>query len=538
MSPNRPERPSSPPALAVRDLAVAYGGGQVLRGVTIEVESGSVVAVVGASGAGKTTLLRAVSGLLGFHRGRIVAGTVELDGRPSTGDDPARMVRRGVAQVMEGARVFPDLTVDENLQAGAGRRADREAAASARARVLALFPILATRRALPAGRLSGGERQMLAIGRALMNSPRLLLLDEPFLGLAPQLVEQVQAFLVDINAAGTTVVVAEQSAAAAFAVADRAYVLANGTIAAEGTPDTIGGRDIGRLYLAGDAPIPVAAVETPGSSPVPAAGAGAGAVAAGPPLLELVRVTLRFGPVTALDDLSLHVGAGEIVAVIGPNGAGKTSVLNCVNQLYRPQAGRIRLAGADLGGRRPWEVARRGVARSFQRPALFGHLDVVENLLVGRHRLMATGLLGNAVGLGRSRREEADHRRRCAEIVDFLELGPYRDRPAGELPYGIAKVVELGRALAMEARLVLLDEPSSGLTEDETDHLARRILSLRRERGLSVLMVEHHVGLVARLADRVVVLDSGRTVAEGRPEQVLADPRVARVYMGSGAASR
>ncbi|MEA2826662.1 MAG: branched-chain amino acid transport system ATP-binding protein [Actinomycetota bacterium] len=536
MSPNRAEGPSRPPVLAVRDLAVAYGGGRVLRGVTIEVESGSVVAVVGASGAGKTTLLRAVSGLLGFHRGRIVAGTVELDGRPSTGDDAAGMVRRGVAQVMEGGRVFPGLTVDENLQAGAGRgrgrERDREAAAATRARVLELFPILARRRRMPAGRLSGGERQMLAIGRALMSSPRLLLLDEPFLGLAPPLVEQVQSFLAGINAGGTTVVVAEQRAAAAFAVAHRAYVLANGTIAAEGAPADIGGRDIGRLYLSGDESAPAA------TATIPAAARPAAPPAPAPALLELARVTLRFGSVTALDDLSLQVGAGEIVAVIGPNGAGKTSVLNCVNQLYRPQGGSIRLDGAELQGRRPWAVAGLGVGRSFQRPALFDRLDVVGNLLVGRHRLMARGLAANAFGLGRSRREEADHRRRCEEIVDFLGLGAYRDRPAGELPYGVAKVVELGRAVAMDARLVLLDEPSAGLTEDETDHLARCILSLRQERGVTVLMVEHHVGLVARLADRVVVLDSGRAVADGPPGDVLADPEVARVYLGSGAAAR
>ncbi len=548
----------------------------MLRGVTIEVATGSVVAVVGASGAGKTTLLRAVSGLLGFHRGRIVAGTVELDGRPSTGDDAAGMVRRGVAQVMEGGRVFPGLTVDENLQAGAGRGRDREAAAATRARVLELFPVLATRRRTPAGRLSGGERQMLAIGRSLMSSPRLLLLDEPFLGLAPRLVEQVQAFLAEINAGGTTIVVAEQSAAAAFAVASRAYVLANGTIVADGPPAELGGRDIGRLYLGGDAPLPApvgdaghpAAVgdagtvgalgvgqpddpptgdgfgplapETVTSSPPvgasradepddPATGDGFGPLApetvTSSPLLKLAGVTLRFGPVTALDDLSLQVGAGEIVAVIGPNGAGKTSVLNCVNQLYRPDRGSIRLDGAELVGRRPWDVARLGVARSFQRPALFGHLDVVGNLLVGRHRLMAGGLIGPAFGLRRSRRDEASHRRRCEEIVDLLELGAYRVRPAGELPYGIAKVVELGRALAMEARLVLLDEPSAGLNEDETDHLARCILSMRRDRGLAVLMVEHHVGLVARLADRVDRARLGPDGGRRRPDGGAGRPR-------------
>jgi ABC-type branched-subunit amino acid transport system ATPase component len=530
MNASRPGPTPAPAALAVRDLVVAYGGARVLQGVTIDVEAGAVVAVVGASGAGKTTLLRAVSGLLGFHRGRTVGGSVELDGRALAGEGAAGMVRRGVAQVMEGGRVFPGLTVDENLQAGALGRRDRAGAAAARDRVLDLFPALLPLRRTPAGRLSGGERQMLAIGRALMSSPRLLLLDEPFLGLAPPLVEQLQAFLRDLGG-GTTVVLAEQSAQAALAVADRAYVLADGTVAASGTATDLARRDMGSLYLAGGErlrpePGPTTAEpETPiVESAVPAP--------TGPPLLEVDGVTLRFGAVTALDGLTMGVAAAEIVAVIGPNGAGKTSVLNCVNQLYRPGAGSVRLDGVELVGRRPWDVARLGVARSFQRPALLARLDVVDNLLVGRHRLMANGLLANAFRLPRGRREEAAHRRRCEEIVDLLELGPYRDRPAGELPFGIQKVVELGRALAMEARLVLLDEPSAGMTAEETDHLARSILGLRADRGIAVLMVEHRVGLVGRLADRVVVLDSGRLVADGPTAGVLGDPDVARVYLG------
>jgi len=385
---------------------------------------------------------------------------------------------------------------------------------------------------------------MLAIGRALMSSPRLLLLDEPFLGLAPKLVEQLQEFLRGINAGGTTVVLAEQSADAALAVADRAYVLAGGTVAASGPARDLARRDMGALYLVGERqPPPPVAAGTVAPAPV-----AAGTVAAAPvasvtpprpeppspptPLLELEGLTLRFGPVTALDGLTMQVAAAEIVAVVGPNGAGKTSVLNCVNQLYRPSGGSVRLAGTELTGRRPWNVARLGVARSFQRPALLARLDVVDNLLVGRHRLMANGLAANALRLGRSRREEAGHRRRCEEIVDLLELGPYRSRPAGELPFGIQKVVELGRALAMEARLVLLDEPSAGMDREETDHLARCILNLRADRGIAVLMVEHRVGLVGRLADRVVVLDSGRMVADGPTADVLADPEVARVYLG------
>jgi len=526
MSASRPSRPPDPPLLAVRGVSVAYGGAQALRAVTLEVEAGALVAVVGATGAGKTTLLRAIAGLLGFHRGRIVSGAIELDGRTTAADDAAGMVRRGVAQVLEGGRVFPGLTVDENLRVGALGRHHRGTAVAARDGVLALFPALTALGRTPAGRLSGGERQMLAIGRSLMSSPRLLLLDEPFLGLAPRLVEQLQEFLVGMNARGTTVVIAEQSAEAALTVAHRAYVLAEGRVVAEGPASELAYHDLGRLYLGAELPPPE---PPPSPQQVPVAA---------PPLLELSGVVLRFGPVTALDGLTMHVAGGEIVAVIGPNGAGKTSVLNCVNRLYHPGQGCVRVGGVDLAGLRPWDVAGLGVARSFQRPALFEQLDVVENLLVGRHRLMTGGLFAGALRLGRSRQEEAGHRRRCEEIVDLLELGAYRARAAGELPYGVQKVVELGRALAMEARLVLLDEPSAGLSAEEADHLARCILRLRREQGLAVLMVEHHVSLVARLADRVVVLDSGRLVADGPPAEVLANPEVARVYLGQRDAPR
>jgi len=531
MSASRSDPSPVPPLLLVRDLAVSYGGAPVLQGVTVEVDTGSVAAVVGANGAGKTTLLRAISGVLGFHRGRIVGGSVEFAGqvlRPSSngGAEAAGRVRRGIALVMEGGRVFPGLTVDENLRSGAPGRRHRERSDAARARVLDLFPALVPLGHTPAGRLSGGERQMLAIGRALMSSPRLLLLDEPFLGLAPKLVEQLQEFLRTVKVGGTAVVIAEQSAEAAFAVADRAFVLAEGTVAASGRAPDIARRDIGRLYLPGPRPSSTATAST--ATAADAAAVPQERVA----LLEVAGLSLRFGPVTALDGLTMQVAEAEIVAVIGPNGAGKTSVLNCVNQLYRPSAGSVRLAGTELTGLRPWEVARLGIARTFQQPALVAHLDVVGNLLVGRHRLMTGGLLGHALRLRRWRREESTHRCRCEEIVDLLGLGRFRGRPAGQLAHGIQKVVELGRALAMEARLILLDEPSAGMSPEETDQLARGILDLRAHRDVAVLMVEHRVGLVGRLADRVIVLDHGRLVAAGPTAGTLADPEVERVYLG------
>jgi branched-chain amino acid transport system ATP-binding protein len=240
-----------PAILSVSGIDVVYDDViQALRGVSLVVPTGAVVALLGANGAGKTTLLRAVTGLLGLHRARLTRGTVAFDGRPVTGADPASLVRRGVAQVMEGRRVFAELTVDENLRAGAFTVRGRAARMEAHQRVLDLFPVLASRRRQVAGYLSGGEQQMVAIGRALMQSPRLLLLDEPSLGLAPRLVEQIAGIVRTVHGQGTSVLLVEQNAAMALSVADAGYVLENGRVVKEGPADRLAGdRDIQEFYL-------------------------------------------------------------------------------------------------------------------------------------------------------------------------------------------------------------------------------------------------------------------------------------------------
>ena len=245
------EAAANPVILSVADLEVVYGGAlRVLRGVSLEVRTGSVVALLGANGAGKTTLLRAVTGLLGVHRGRITGGTVALDGRPVTGADPSHLVRRGVSQVLEGRRVFAELTVEENLRAGGFTVRGRAARRQAQERVLDLFPVLAARRRQVAGYLSGGEQQMLAIGRALMQSPRLLLLDEPSLGLAPRLVGQIAEIIRTVHAQGASVLLVEQNAAMALAVSDHGVVLENGRVVHQGPAAQLGrDRDIQALYL-------------------------------------------------------------------------------------------------------------------------------------------------------------------------------------------------------------------------------------------------------------------------------------------------
>ncbi len=250
------------------------------------------------------------------------------------------------------------------------------------------------------------------------------------------------------------------------------------------------------------------------------------------PLLDFRDVHLSFAGVKALDGVSFHVDEGELFAIIGPNGAGKTSIFNCLNGVYEPQSGEIYWEGSDIIGRKPYHIAEDGISRTFQNIELFGAMTVLQNLMLGRHHKMNSSWAAASVWLGKARREELGNRERVEEIIDFLEIEQYRQFPVALLPYGVQKRIELGRALAMEPKLLLLDEPVAGMNLEETEDMARFILDIQEELGIAMILVEHDMGLVMDIAERIMVLDFGRNISTGTPAFIQNDPEVIRAYLG------
>ena len=254
--------------------------------------------------------------------------------------------------------------------------------------------------------------------------------------------------------------------------------------------------------------------------------------AAPAPILNLNRISLAFGGVTVLDDVSFDIREGEIRAIIGPNGAGKSSMLNVINGFYHPDDGTITYKGETRTRMRPDQAARQGIARTFQNIALFRGMSTLDNIMTGRNTMMRRNFLWQALYLGPARREELEHRAQVEKVIEFLEIEAIRRVPVGRLPYGLQKRVELGRALAAEPDLLLLDEPMAGMNSEEKEDMCRFVLDVNDEFGTTIALIEHDMGVVMDISDRVVVLDYGRLIADGSPDEVRGNDEVIAAYLG------
>ena len=525
------------PLLECRHLDVAYGRTQILFDVSVDVQPGEVLAVLGTNGAGKSTLLRAISGLTPPKGGEVL-----LDGRDVTGTPPWKMAGLGVAHMPGGRGIFPDLTVGENLRMATwSRRRDRKRSKQALERALELFPGLSTRLETRAGLLSGGQQQMLALAQAFMPEPRLLLVDELSLGLAPVVVMELLDVLRRLQAEGVAVVLVEQSAELALQVADRAVFLEKGETRFSGPAREIVER--------GDL---VRSVFLSGARDQLAAGPGdgetgdrtfrtfdiAGLVHSGKTRAPLTARGLRktFGGVTAVDDVDLDIEPGEIVGLMGPNGAGKTTVLDLLSGFVVPNAGTVHLGDLDLSKLSPDQRAMHGLGRSFQDARLFPGLTVTETLAVSCERWVTSREpLAAALRLPASILSEAEVFERVERILALLRLSVFRDRFASELSTGSRRLVEFGCLLAQEPEMLLLDEPSAGLARAEAEALGPVLKGIRDATGAALVLVEHDVPLLRATCDRLIALDGGRIIATGTPAAVLDDPLVVRAYLGGAA---
>ena len=518
-----PEVGGAPALLEIRDLDVAYNGVRVLHGVDLDVGRGEIVALLGTNGAGKSTVLRAVSGLA-----PVTAGHVQIEGADVTNARPDALAALGVASAPGGVGIFPSLTVAEHLRLAAWtHRGEPDAMRSATEDALARFPELGDRLAARAGDLSGGQQQMLNLAMALVARPRLLLLDELSLGLAPVIVTRLLDVVRDMAAAGTTVLIVEQSVPLALEVAARAYFLEKGAVRFAGpTRELLDRPDLVRAVFLdrGDASVP------PG--PVRAA-PSADAVR-----LEARGITKTFGGVVALDDVSFDVYDGEILGVLGPNGAGKTTLFDVISGFLRADAGTVRLSdGATFRALERFGAparAQQGLGRSFQDARLFPALTVAETLAVACEDLVSVrDPIAAALHLPAVARSEVEIEARVDELLERFGLTDRRDTFVRELSTGTRRVLDLACVVAPNPRVLLLDEPSAGLAHSEVDQLAPMLLAIRAELETTLVVIEHDLALLQSISDRLLALDVGRVIATGPPGEVLHDPAVIAAYVGS-----
>ncbi|MEX0768660.1 MAG: MFS transporter [Microthrixaceae bacterium] len=520
--------------LIVHDLNVSYAQLQVLFDINFEVAEGEIVALLGTNGAGKSTLLRAISGVTEANFGAVI-----LDGRDITHAPPNEIAELGVAQVPGGAGIFGGMSVRENLRAASWMiRKDHQLYQSRVQEVLETFPILRERFDEPAADLSGGQQQMLALGMALLSQPKLLLIDELSLGLAPAVVAQLCSLVRSIAAAGTTVILVEQSLNVALTMASTAYFMERGRIQFSGPAHELANRpDLLRAVF-------LAQKEPEEKSESQAVQAQAVVVVANTsiestrPALQLVGVTRRFGGNTAVEDVSLSVAPAEIVGLIGQNGAGKTTLFDMICGYQPLDGGHIHLDGIDVARATPYERARVGLGRTFQGGRLFPGLTVAESVAVALEgSLLVRDPLNAALALPAS--VESEHRadRRVRALLELFGLSAYAQSFTRELSTGTRRIVEFACAVAHQPKVLLLDEPAAGVAQREVEQLGFLLLRIREELGCALVVIEHDMPLLSSISDRLIALELGSCISEGRPDQVLSDQRVISSYLGNDSAA-
>jgi ABC-type branched-subunit amino acid transport system ATPase component len=506
-------------------VEASYGTLQVLFGLDLDVERNELLALLGTNGAGKSTVLKSLAGLL-----PPASGAVTFDGRDITGLPAEDIARLGLSLMPGGRGVFPTLTVDENLRLACWMlRHDPAAAATARHEVVTMFPILAQRHDQLAGDLSGGEQQQLSLAMAFVTRPKLLLIDELSLGLAPTVVDRLIEKVREIHAAGTTVVVVEQSVNVALLLCQRAVFLEKGQVRFRGpTAGLLDRPDILRAVFIGGDPTVGGAPAVPRSVPPPWERASRGVT------LEARGVTKRFGGIRALDDVHLTIHPATIVGLIGHNGAGKTTLFDVLTGFQPADGGEVLLDGVDITTWAPYRRAVAQVGRTFQEARLYPSLTVEDAIAVALERHLANrDPLAAALRLPASTESEASAAERVAQLVDLLGLGPYADRPTGELSTGTRRIVELACLLAQDPAVVLFDEPSAGVAQRETEALGPLLRRVQSETGCSMVIIEHDMTLLSSLCDGFVALEQGAVIAGGTPAQVLSDHRVITSYLGT-----
>jgi ABC-type branched-subunit amino acid transport system ATPase component/sugar phosphate permease len=512
--------------LLVKNLDVSYENVQVLFGVDLEVDEGEIVALLGTNGAGKSTLLKAISGVV-----EAGAGAIVFDGIDMTYATPPEIAGRGVVQVPGGKGVFPSLTVAENLKiAGWLYQKDTDYLKAAIAQVLEFFPILEERWNQPAGNLSGGEQQMVTLAQAFIAKPRLLMIDELSLGLAPIIVEQLLDIVRAIRDRGTTIILVEQSVNVALTVAESAFFMEKGEIRFNGpTSELLERPDVLRsVFLEG------AGAAVDGTAARRSTRRTRPAVDMGAPILEVRGLTKSYGGIEAVGDVSFTLNRGEILGIIGPNGAGKTTLFDLVSGFVEADAGRVLLDGLDITTLPPDARARLGLGRSFQDARLFPALSVRDaiSLALERH-VEVRDPVAAALNLPVVGDSERAVRERVDELVELMGVSAFADKFVGELSTGSRRIVDLACVLAHEPDVLLFDEPSSGIAQRETEALGPLLVRIREQTGASLLVIEHDMPLITSISDRMLALELGRTVVEGEPDAVVNDERVIASYLGT-----